>query len=393
MNSSEQIDPSNTPKTSVLRILLGLALVLPALGACIATELVPGIGLFLTSLTNSNGLNKGAYVGFANYSRLFSDASLGTAVGFTLLELLVNLLLVLIIPVLLAWAAQSMGRVVRVIARILYSVPMALYVHVAIAIVWPMLFSPSMGLTQQSLLSNPATARLTFLAIDGIYTLGLMCGLGLIFFLPAFQQPEDQGTRKWLKPLLVSWGVGLLTTAAFSIQSFTLNFGMTNGGPANSTLSLMLYSFHVSFVTMRFGYGSAISIAVMLVLGVLGIAATSILIFNNLKFSLMERKATTVPAAGRPAGSSGLVILIIILVLVVSLPAILAEGGAFILAFARGQNYPGAASHMGGALALAKVFVNTTLPAFVSSFVIQLPIAYLGALGIGAMRPLGKRSE
>jgi hypothetical protein len=316
---------------------------------------------------------------------------LGTAVGFTLLELLVRLLLVLMIPVLLAWAVHSLGRRVRMIARIIYTVPIALYIPVAIAIVWPMLLSPAVGLTNQPFLAGAATARLTVLVVDGIYTLGLMCGLGLIFFLPALQQPDDQGNRKWIKPVLAIWGTGLLVTAALSIQSFTINEVMTNGGPANSTLNLMLYSFKAGFVTTQLGYASAIGVAVMLMLGLLGIAATAILVFTNLRFSLLDRKAN--PVTQRPAGSIVLVILALILVLAVSLPAILAAGGAFIMAFARGPKTSGAGSQLGGSIQWAQVFVNTVLPALVSSFFIQLPIAYLGALGIGGLRPLGRRSE
>lgn len=40
-----------------------------------------------------------------------------------------------------------------------------------------------------------------------------------------------------------------------------------------------------------------------------------------------------------------------------------------------------------------RTFANTVLPVAVSVFLIQLPIAWLGALGIGALRPLGRYSE
>ena len=40
-----------------------------------------------------------------------------------------------------------------------------------------------------------------------------------------------------------------------------------------------------------------------------------------------------------------------------------------------------------------RVWANTLVPPAMSIFLLQLPIAYLGALGIGALRPLGRWSE
>jgi ABC-type maltose transport system permease subunit len=39
------------------------------------------------------------------------------------------------------------------------------------------------------------------------------------------------------------------------------------------------------------------------------------------------------------------------------------------------------------------VLVNTLVPVLIALLLFQLPITYLGALGIGALRPLGRRSE
>lgn len=42
---------------------------------------------------------------------------------------------------------------------------------------------------------------------------------------------------------------------------------------------------------------------------------------------------------------------------------------------------------------LVRVAMNTVLPAAISVLLVQLPLAYLGGLGIGALRPLGRKSE
>jgi hypothetical protein len=42
---------------------------------------------------------------------------------------------------------------------------------------------------------------------------------------------------------------------------------------------------------------------------------------------------------------------------------------------------------------VSRAQINTILPPLIAVFLIQMPLAYAGALGIGALRPLGRRSE
>jgi len=48
---------------------------------------------------------------------------------------------------------------------------------------------------------------------------------------------------------------------------------------------------------------------------------------------------------------------------------------------------------LGQAMPMARLLVNTFLPLLPVVLLVQLPLAYLGALGIGGLRPLGKWSE
>jgi ABC-type glycerol-3-phosphate transport system permease component len=46
-----------------------------------------------------------------------------------------------------------------------------------------------------------------------------------------------------------------------------------------------------------------------------------------------------------------------------------------------------------GPASMGQAWVNTALPPFLAIFLLQMPITYIAALGIGALRPLKKRSE
>jgi multiple sugar transport system permease protein len=276
----------------IARILIGLTLLLPALVACLVSVAIPTVGTVISSFMEKNLIEASRPVGVENYTHLFQDEALADSFSYTLYSLVMRLLLVLIVPLLLAWSVSVLGRAVRLVFRILYSVPVILYAPLVFAITWVFMLNTlrGTGLIDPGVLSRPELARVFLLEIDGLYTFGLACGLGMIFYLAALRLPEP-GLKRLvtLKPLLVTWGVGLLATIALSFQSFTLNFAMTRGGPRDSTMNLMLYLYKVAFQYFQFGYASAIVTLLLLVLTFLGVAAVALIVLTNLKLTLTER--------------------------------------------------------------------------------------------------------
>ena len=55
------------------------------------------------------------------------------------------------------------------------------------------------------------------------------------------------------------------TIDAFRV--FDSVYVLTGGGPANTTEMLSIYAYKLFFQTLEFGYGSAVAMAVMLVVG------------------------------------------------------------------------------------------------------------------------------
>ncbi|MHB8063805.1 MAG: carbohydrate ABC transporter permease [Ruminiclostridium sp.] len=71
-------------------------------------------------------------------------------------------------------------------------------------------------------------------------------------------------TLPYVKPTLVTT---LLLRAIWVFNSADMVYIMTGGGPANSSAILPLYVFNQAFYSMDFGYGSAIGILMMAILG------------------------------------------------------------------------------------------------------------------------------
>jgi multiple sugar transport system permease protein len=65
--------------------------------------------------------------------------------------------------------------------------------------------------------------------------------------------------------------VALVLRTLGTMQAFDLMYGLTGGGPGNSTESLPMYIYQTAFVDLHWGYGSALSVVLFFV--ILGIAS------------------------------------------------------------------------------------------------------------------------
>lgn len=383
---------------SIGRTVAGLVLLLPAILCCVIQLLIPTMRTVWLSLQKSNLLTgESTFVGLQNYSSLVSDTGFAQTLGFTFSFVVTRLLVVAVVPLLLAWAVGQFSRPVRLGLRIVLMLPVVLFVPVAIAVTWRMALHPITGLfiSETPALADPDRAGATLLFIDALYMLGLACGLGLIFYLPLWRRPLDTPPptfRETLKPLLATWGLGILATIALTLNVFTLNFMMTGGGPGNSTTTLGLWLYQFAFRSFRFGPGASLAGLILLVALGLGVVAGLLVILTRLRLTTVN----SLPASEQEANLSGsqpsktwpVVVLVLTL-----LPALGACAlGALPFGWLVPQSF-GADSfaRLLDQISAGQVLVNTFIPTFITAGV-QLLIAYLAALGIGALQPFGKRS-
>ena len=408
---------------TVLRILLGLVLLTPAGFCCIGALVLPTAKTIITSFQEASLLRAPDFVGLENYAHLFGDEAFISALGFTLLLAAVRVLVIAVMPPLLALAVNEFGRAVRIPVRLLFTVPLALFAPVATALAWTIALHPDFGLAtavlgvlgqvHQPWLGDPERARTTLLLVDGLTTFGLACGIGLVFYLAALRGPGDDapsGGKAWA-PLIACWVAGLLVTIALTLQSFTMSYALTRGGPLHATTTLGLLQHTEAFRNLRLGPGAATATLVLIVVGSLGLVMGLIIVFAGLRFEtvgwgkrsgLLTRKDK--PNRGKTAAIVLLVATLLVSLFICSLSALprslnLLNSLKTMREMARvpPSLFPASPSldayrELGDLMPVARVMGNTVLPALLA-LALQVPIVYLGALGIGAVRPFNKWSE
>jgi ABC-type sugar transport system permease subunit len=399
MEISQPHDDVSTKKTSNGRMVLGLLLLLPALFCCSSQLLLPTVNTFLMSFQETSFFgSETEYVGLENYASLLGNETVWRAAGFTLITLLVRLFVVALVPLLLAWAASQFGRPLRLGLRILLTLPIVFFAPVAIAVAWLMFLSPARDLFPfaGSWLASPASARSTLLFIDALYLFGLASGLGLMVYLPLWRRsaatPQPTFREAW-KAMLATWSIGMLGVIVLTLSTFTLNFVMTNGGPAGSTSTLGLLIYQFGFRNFDMGQAASIASLILLITLLLGTLAGSVVILTRLRLDLLG----TEPALGTtvqpiiPQRSRALPGVIFAFLALFTLGICLFGALPFGWLIPQASGSDGLGTLLEG-ISAGQVLSNTLVPPLVTA-TLQVLIAYLAALSIGALRPFGKRSE
>jgi len=336
-------------------------------------------------------LGASAFVGLQNYRTIFADPVSRQVMSFTLSLIVVRLVVVAVVPPLLAWAVAQVGRASRISVRVLSTAPMVLYMPLAIALAWSVVLSPDL----QRLVSSSGDVQPIVLGIDGLYTFGLACGLGLIAYLAVWHRSCDTPSPTWAEvrgPLIATWCLGLLATVAITPSSRTLSWVMTGGGPEKTTSSLALWQHELFFASFSFGGGAAVASLTLVVALVMGILGGLLVILTKLRLGFPGVSRLSQPS-DRAAQGQRLRVLPLIALVVTLLPALGAWGlsalpfGWLVIQSLTGAGYAQIASQ----IRLGPALLYGVLPSLIAAMV-QLPVAYLGALSVGAIRPLGRRS-
>lgn len=286
------------------------SMVAPALLLTVTFALYPVVDSFWLSLQNIFiGIPQlgSQFVGPDNYLTLLRDpvaqqALLVTA-GFVLLSTVLELACGLMIALVIHERFRGRG-LVRAAILIPWAIP-----TVVASQLWRYIFNDQYGFANLLLFGDRVTAYIPWLAYPslafGIVILAdvwktssfaallILAGLQLI--------PDDlydaarvDGAGAWqrfrhitlplLKPALL---LALLFRTMDAFRVFDLVFVMTQGGPGDATQVLQFYGYQTLFTEGRIGYGSAVSVAVFLM-----ILALSLIYLRAIGSSLLERRRT-----------------------------------------------------------------------------------------------------
>lgn len=250
--------------------------------------IVVAAGVSLTDL-DIKGLGRPEtirFIGLGNYERLFSDPAFWRALGTTAYFVVIGVPTIIAVSLAIAVALNvSRSRFFRAL-RAFYFLP-AITAIVAISLIWGYLYNSQFGLLNHLLglvglgpvgwLSDPGTARLS-VALVAVWR---ATGLNTIIFLAALQSvPREyleaaalDGAGRWTTfwrvtfPLLrFALFFVTVTTLIGWLQFFDEPYVLTQGGPVGATTSISLFIFKNGFSLNQFGYASAGSIVLFVII-------------------------------------------------------------------------------------------------------------------------------
>jgi multiple sugar transport system permease protein len=218
-------------------------------------------------------------VGLKNYTRLLQDETFYTAFRNTLLytAIFVPIQMTGALGIALLLNIRFRGRS---FCRAVFFMPYVVTL-VATAAVWRWLYDPTSGMINAvfAKLSLPTSLWLlgekTALGSVIVYSIWQSIGYSMIIFLAGLQTIPQQyyeaaeidGAGKYKSffyitfPLLVPiilFILVMMTIGSFGV--FSQIYVMTQGGPAYSTLVLVLYMYNQAFTFLKLSYGAAIAV-------------------------------------------------------------------------------------------------------------------------------------
>lgn len=264
----------------------GYAFIAPMLIGFLIITVAPVIATFVYSLTNKNMMNRTTdFVGLANYGKLFRDKTFRSTMlqtlEFTVLLIPSNLVLTLALAVLLKDKFRGCG-----FFRTAVFTPVVTSV-VVWGVLWRYLFQADNGLINAVLkmmgISGPQWLMNTNLAIPISVFITLVKGLGMnmVMFIGAMLDvPQDyyeaaslDGASKWrqffsitLPNIAPTIFLVLIMTTIGSLKVFGQIKALSNGGPGTASYVMVFYIYEMAFKNYKFGYASAASVVLFLMI-------------------------------------------------------------------------------------------------------------------------------
>jgi raffinose/stachyose/melibiose transport system permease protein len=266
----------------------GLILLAPALAVYCAFAVYPMLNVVALSFMRWNGLTAAShFVGLDNYVAVFTrDPVFWTAVRNTVLWTAMSVVFPPAIGFLLALTLNQ-NIPGRAPLRALFYMPVII-APIAVATMWRWMYDPFFGLFN---------AVLTALGLQGLiqdwlgdrdialYSMFVAyvwqtVGFSLVLFLAGLQNVSTtlveasrvDGASRFqifryvtLPALRPSITIVLILSIINSLKAFDIVYGMTQGGPAQSTQMLALWAFTQAMQLGDFGRGAAISVVLLLI--------------------------------------------------------------------------------------------------------------------------------
>ncbi|MCS7220502.1 MAG: sugar ABC transporter permease [Anaerolineae bacterium] len=278
-------------KPAQRRYLLFLALVAPAFLLRFATAAYPILQTIYLGFTNLDLIkNTNAFIGLRNYLAMANDYGVRGALSFTVTLVVSSTVLDLVLGMLVALLLNTTFRGTG-FARTINLIPWAIPTIVAgYAFRW--LLEDQFGLipywinlisgARVAVFISPILARVVVVLVHVWKDAGFMAFVflaGLQGIPPElYDAARVDGANAWQRfwritlplvmPLAITMGLFRLV---WSLGSFDLVYGLTQGGPGVATSVLALQIFREGIMFFKFGFASAISVVLLILVAIIGV--------------------------------------------------------------------------------------------------------------------------
>lgn len=245
----------------------------------------PALKALALSFTDFNMITPARNVGLANYLRLWSDPFFWAALRNTFLYLAVVVPVLVVLPIFLALLAQrALPGIAFFRAAIYLPVITSLVVS---SLVWKWVYEEkgllnhlllASGITDQpvAFLTSPANALFSVMAVTiwsglGYYMVIYLAGLQAI---PRhlYEVAEVEGVSRWQQTLhitlpLLKPQIALVAVISSigAMKVFEEVYVMTQGGPLESTKTLVFCLYEAAFVDFEMGYAAAVGMVLFVI--------------------------------------------------------------------------------------------------------------------------------
>ena len=268
--------------------LQGWALIAPALLIYAVFALYPIFDVFALSFQKWNGLSpERSFVGLTNYIHIFQDDPVFW--GAFRNTLIWTALAVSVPPLIGFGFALALNESLpgRGMLRAIFYMPVII-APIAVATMWKWMYDPFFGLFNsmltgmglQSLIQDWLGDRRVALYSIFVAYVWQHVGFSMVLFLAGLQGVSqtlveaariDGANRTQvfryvtLPAMRTSITIVLVLSLISSLRAFDIVYGMTQGGPAQSTQMLALWAYMQSMQIHDFGKGSAVSVVLLVI--------------------------------------------------------------------------------------------------------------------------------
>ncbi|MBI1296184.1 ABC transporter permease subunit [bacterium] len=277
----------------------------PSILLYVTFVLYPYVQSMYISLTQWRGLaNPPVFIGLENFANLLNDRNFWNALGNNAFYIVVLPIVTLGLALFFAFVLTQ-GVPLSKFYRITYFFPQVMSV-VAIGVLWSFVYHPTIGILTSFLetigidrppvwLGNPDTV---LSAISGV-TIWQEVGFFMVLFIAAmesipmtyYEAAMLDGASRWhifwkitLPMIWDTLQTGLIFIMIGATNMFAITQTMTQGGPSRSSEVLSTYLYTEAFINSKFGYGTAVAVALFFLTLLISLVLSRLLSRESLEY-------------------------------------------------------------------------------------------------------------